>query len=195
MKTLTCTILTSFLATLLAADLIGQDKDQCQKPRQEPQPFSEKRVVQRDGTPPQIDSEEHRRLMLLKSLIDMPPERLAMIQFTIRRIQNLSPEEKARLRERLDKFGRLPAPERRKLQEKFRHDERRRWDEFHRRHKHLSPKQRHQELRRIHSLPPNERQRYFEQLHRGKHSKGGPHPPPHTPPRREGPPGGGHVPR
>ncbi|MFP6899707.1 MAG: DUF3106 domain-containing protein [Opitutales bacterium] len=174
------------MTLLLAVDLTAQGKDRFQKPRQAPQPDSEKQKVRRVAAA-QIDSEEHRRLMLLKGLIDMPPERLALMQSTIRRIQNLSPEEKARLRERLDNFGRLPPPERRKLLEQFRNDERRRWDEFHRRHKHLSPDQRNRELRRIHSLPAHDRRKYFEKLHGGKF-KDGSHSPHHPPSRREGPP-------
>lgn len=134
------------------------------------------------------------RALLLKRLLDLPPERLDMMQATIHRIQSLSDEDKARLRERLEYFDRMPVHEKRRLLENFRNDERKRWDEFRTLNKHLPPDQRKREQRRIYSLPPHERRDYFDQLRRNKHPKGGLHPPPH-PPRRENSPPVPHRPQ
>ena len=139
----------------------------------------------RPKSPKEDEANEHERLLLLKRLLDMPPERLSMLKATISRLENLSPQEKKRLAERIENFGRMPPQERRKLHESFREDERKRWDTFHRRHKNLPSEQRNQELQRVHSLPPHERRMYFERL---RHHHGGKRPTLPAPRRREAPP-------
>ena len=172
----------------LTASLLAQDKPN-EKSTKRPPP---QRHDQAEEQRPEANRRHNgmhaaERVLLLKRMMDLPPERLEMLQATIRRIQSLSPEEKTNLRKRLDSFGRMSGQEQRRLLEAFRDDERKRWADFQRRHKHLPPDQRKREQSRIHLLPPHERRAYFEQLRRNKHPKGG-DAPPHTPPRREGAP-------
>ena len=132
---------------------------------------------------------EREQALLLKRLLELPPERLDALQATVNRIRNMSPEEKKRLKERLENFSRLDEQEKHRRLESFRDNERKRWDDFHRRHKDLPKEQRYREQRRIHSLPPHERRAYFEQLRRNKQPLGRPgSPPPRHPHKREGPP-------
>ena len=186
MKTRITASLLAFGVMGLAANLIAEGNARQKPSQRSPHQRPDKITGHRLEAPGRPNAKEHEQLLLLRRLIDMPPERLAMLQATIDRIQTLSPDEKRRLRERLDNFGRIPSHERHKLLEGFRHAERQRLDAFERRHKHLPPEQRDRELRRIHSLPPHERRAYFERLRRGKHPKDGLLPPPHVPPRREG---------
>ena len=176
-------LLLGFAANVLA------DGDASAPPKQLP---SQKQSDQfkKHGSDAKLRPKNHgdERALLLKRMLDLPPERLDMMQATIRRIQNLSDEDKARLRERLEYFDRMPDHEKRRLLEDFRKDERKRWDEFRTSNKHLPPDQRKREQRRIYSLPLHERRDYFDQLRRNKHPKGGLHPPPHPPRREDSPP-------
>ncbi len=165
----------------LAASSLAQDEPNEESPKRPPPQRHEKAEANRRHNGMHADE----RVMLLKRMMDLPPERLEMLQTTIRRIQSLSPEEKANLRKRLDSFGRMSGQEQRRLLETFRDDERKRWADFQRRHKHLPPDQRKREQSRIHLLPPHERRAYFEKLRRKNHPKGESHPPPSVPLRRE----------
>ena len=172
----------------LAASSLAQDEPNEESPKRPPPQRHEKAEEQRpEANRRHNGMHADERVLLLKRMMDLPPERLEMLQATIRRIQSLSPEEKTNLRKRLDSFGRMSGQEQRRLLEAFRDDERKRWADFQRRHKHLPPDQRKREQSRIHLLPPHERRAYFEQLRRNKHPKGGAHAPPH-PPRRDAPP-------
>ena len=172
----------------LGTSLLAQSEPNKESPKRPPPQRHEKVEEQRpEANRRHNGMHADERALLLKRMMDLPPERLEMLQATIRRIQSLSPEEKKKLRERLDNFSRMEENEQRRLLETFRNDERKRWDEFQRRHKHLPPDQRKREQSRIHLLSPNERRAYFEQLRRNKHPTGAPHLNPPRP-RRNGPP-------
>ena len=175
----------------LGASLLAQNEPNKESPKRPPPQRHEKAEEQRpEANRRHNGMHADERVLLLKRMMDLPPERLEMLQATIRRIQSLSPEEKTNLRKRLDSFGRMSGQEQRRLLEAFRDDERKRWDEFQRRHKHLPPDQRKREQSRIHLLSPHERRAYFEQLRRNKHTNGAPHLNPPRP-RRNGTPGDG----
>ncbi|MFP6855534.1 MAG: DUF3106 domain-containing protein [Opitutales bacterium] len=171
-----------------ATSLFGQGKTPQDHVRSTPPDYPDNhkrnqiRKKKEPGTAPYQD--EHERLSMLKRLLEMPPDRLSTLKATISRIENLSPEEKKRLAQRLENFGRMPPHEQRKLHENFRADERKRWDAFHLRHKDLPPEQRNRELQRVHSLPPHERRIYFEKLRHKNHPHGGHHRPPPAPHRK-----------
>ena len=170
----------------LAASSLAQDEPNEESPKRPPPQRHEKAEEQRpEANRRHNGMHADERVLLLKRMMDLPPERLEMLQATIRRIQSLSPEEKTNLRKRLDSFGRMSGQEQRRLLEAFRDDERKKWADFQRRHKHLPPDQRKREQSRIHLLPPHERRAYFEKLRHKNHPKGEPHPPPSVPLRRE----------
>ena len=171
----------------LGASLLAQSEPNGESPRRPASQKHDKREQGIESDPRHSGMHADERVLLLKRMMDLPPERLEILQATIRRIQSLSPEEKAKLRKRLDSFGRMSGQEQRRLLEAFRDDERKRWEEFQRRHKHLPPDQRKREKSRIHLLSPHERSTYFEQLRRNKQPKGVPHQNPHLP-RRNAPP-------
>ena len=183
----------------LGANLLAQSEPNKESPKRPASQKHDKNAKGTESNPRHSGIHAEERVLLLKRMMDLPPERLEILQVTIRRIQSLSPEEKANLRKRLDSFGRMSGQEQRRLLEAFRDDERKRWEEFQRRHKHLPPDQRKREKSRIHLLSPHERRTYFEQLRRNKQPKGAPH---QNPPRlrrngppRDGPPNPPHPPK
>lgn len=140
-------------------------KDTNAPPRFNPDQPSSNNASDKNQKPPPIDKHQHRENMqVINQFLDMPPERIAMLRAMLKRIENMSPQEREAMRTRIRKykgmndekwdktvraFKRIP-PEKRRLLRKH-------W-------KSLSPEAMQAEKEKLKHLSPQERRQYHKDL-------------------------------
>lgn len=105
----------------------------------------------------------------------LPPEKQRRVRENLRKYQSLSPEEKARLNERMERFKSLPPEKRERLKNKYDKwnkmspDERKEMRERSRKFRELTPEKRDYirgRIKDIRKLPPDKRRPQREELRR-----------------------------
>lgn len=97
-----------------------------------------------------------RETILIKQLLEMPPEKLSELRQTIERIEKMSPEEKERMRAKVETFNRMDSEKREQLRQRYseipketRQQMRKRWIE-------MQPEEKRALFERMKDLSPSE---------------------------------------